>query len=244
MLNQGKGAWAVNNLRKYLFPVWRHAASRGRIDRPPNLKPLRVHRGAPDAWTIDEMKRMLAVADNWWRALLLVGYWTLQRRRALFSIPVANIDLTGRWIDFPPAAMKAGVGIRCRVGGEAVVAIRHLAPCGDGLLFHWTNEDRIYSEFREILRRAGVRPSQRKNGLFHKLRRTGATHAVIRGGMRVVCDLLGQSDVYVTKRYIDKTQLPGHDVTELLPMLMDDGTNPRGPDHGDFHEAKTPTDES
>lgn len=230
MLDQGRTAWGVNNFRKYLFAVWRHAASRGLVDRAPLLKPLRVKRGAPDAWTIDEMKRILSVANEWWSALLLVGYWTLQRRRALFSIPVANVDLDAGWIDFPPAAMKSAIGIRCRVGADAVAAIRRLAPLDRELLFVWPGDEKERDrQFRALLRRAGVAPSKRKNGLFHKLRRTGATHAVIRGGMVVVCDLLGQSDVYVTKRYIDKTQLPGHDVTRLLPLLVPENVDDEQP---------------
>jgi hypothetical protein len=55
--------------------------------------------------------------------------------------------------------------------------------------------------------------------------------------MAVVCDLLGQSSIYVTKLYIDKTQLPGHDVTRLLPLLMDEATNPRGPENGNGHKT-------
>ncbi len=200
-LEQGGTAWAVNNFRKHFFAVWRHAASRGIIDRPPLLRPLRVHRGAPDAWTIDEMKRILAAADDWWQAMLLVGYWTLQRRRALFSIPTANVDIEGGWIDFPPSAMKAGVGIRCRIGADAVAAIRRLAPLTGERLFTWGRKGSYLGrEFSGILRRAGVPPSKRKNGQFHKLRRTAATHLAARGHLQTVCDLLGHSQVYVGKR--------------------------------------------
>ena len=168
--------------------------------------------------------------------LLLVGYWTLQRRRALFSIPTANVDIEGGWIDFPPSAMKAGVGIRCRIGADAVAAIRRLAPLTGERLFTWGRKGSYLGrEFSGILRRAGVPPSKRKNGQFHKLRRTAATHLAARGHLQTVCDLLGHSQVYVGKRYICKELLPGHDATALLPQLMDDATNPRGPENGNSH---------
>jgi hypothetical protein len=79
----GKSNYAINNVRRAWFAQWRHAATAGLVDRHPTVKKFKVPRQAPDAWTIEEMKRMLSVADTWWRAILLVGYWTLQRRRAL-----------------------------------------------------------------------------------------------------------------------------------------------------------------
>jgi hypothetical protein len=238
MKDRGQTNWAVNNIRKCWFAQWRHAAEAGLVIRPPMIRAFKTGRGAPDAWTIEEMKRILAVANPWWRALLLVGYWTLQRRRALLSIPAANVDLVDGWIDFPPASIKTDTGIRCRIGPDAVAAITALGPPRGLYLFEWRRRlQTLHDEFRDLLKRAGVRPSRRRNGHFHKLRRTGATHAVIRGGMAVVCDLLGQSSIYVTKRYIDKTQLPGHDVTRLLPLLMDDVPN-GGLQNGDRHETK------
>jgi integrase len=219
-----KSNWSINHVRRAWFTQWRHAHAGGLVAKLPTLRALKVGRGAPDAWTIDEMKRLLGAADPWWRAILLVGYWTLQRRRALLSIPDANVDLAGGWIDFPPSSIKTDDGIRCRIGPDAVAALRAFWPATGGLLFRWETKKlkALHEQFGELLRRAEVRPSVRKNGQFHKLRRTGATHAVIKGGMAVVCDLLGQSSIYVTKRYIDKTQLPGHDVTRLLPVLTDE----------------------
>ena len=142
------------------------------------------------------------------------------RRRALLTIPADAVDLAGGWIDFPPSSIKTNDGIRCRIGSDAIAAIRPLAMSTIGICFDATP---IASAANSaLLQSAGVPASYRDNCHFHKLRRTGATHAVIRGGMAVVCDLLGQSSIYVTKKYVDKSQLAGHDVTRLLPLLMDE----------------------
>jgi len=161
----------------------------------------------------------LAAATPWWRALLLVGYYTLQRRRALFEIPVDNVDLEQGWIDFPPSGNKTSVGPRCRIGADCVVALRPHLVDAHPLVFRRPPD--LHRQFRALLKAANVRPSQRHNGQFHKLRRTGVTHTCARGGLAVICDLLGHSSIYLTLRYIDHTQLPAHDTNRLLPQLLD-----------------------
>jgi hypothetical protein len=241
MKERGKTSWALNNCRKYWFSILRDAEQNGAIDRAPRIRAFKVMRGAPDAWSRAEMKQILAAANAWWRAILLTGYYTLQRRRALFSIPLANVDLAAGVIEFPPTSIKTHNGIRCRIGADAVAAIRAVWPAEGDLLFTWPGGDKkqVYDQFRALIARAGVRPSVRRNGLFHKLRRTGATHCCIRGGgMQVVCDLLAQSGVYVTKLYIDKTQLPGYDTSKLLPLLIDDEHSPLTQGTDDGHENR------
>lgn len=189
-----------------------------------------MERESPDAWTLEEMRRIIAAADDWWRALLLLGYWTLQRKRALFGLPIRNVDLESGMVEFPASAIKNRGGLRCKVGDDAIAAIKKIlvhctkkqVHCSTNL-FTWAHDQHTLNlQFDALLDAARVPRSRRKKlNKFHKLRRIGATHAVIRGGMSVVCDLLGHSSIYVTKRYIDTTQLPGHDVTRLLPCLTD-----------------------
>lgn len=212
-------AYVVNKHRACWFAQWRFAHDQGLIATLPRFPKMKVEMRAPDAWTLDEMKRLLAVATPWWKALLLVGYYSLQRRRALFGIPAAHVDFDQAWIDFPPSSNKTSVGPRCRIGPDCIAALREIWPTVGKLIFE--RPPAVHVEFRKLLKAAGVRPSQRRNGQFHKLRRTGATHACARGGLSVVSTLLGHSSVYVTLRYIDQTQLPAHDTTRLLPQLLD-----------------------
>ncbi len=223
MRDQGKTPWAVNNVRKYWFAVWRHAKAGGHVAALPSIKRIKTGRSRPDAWTLDETARIVAAASPWWRALLLVGWWTLLRRRSLFEIEPADVDYAAGWIDLPPSALKNGVAKRVRVGRDALDALGAISGPPRRRVFEWRhNPKRLDSEFRSLLAAAGVAPSRRRNlNLFHKLRRTAATHAAIRSGLAVVCDLLGHSERYVTERYIDTSLLPGHDATAILPSLTD-----------------------
>lgn len=224
----------VNNYRAKLFSVWRFAYDRGLLNTLPRVEKLKEHIDEPDAWTEDEARRILEAAERlegsplagiprnkFWKALLLVGYWTALRRGSLLAIERSDVDLENGWLYLPGNKIKNKRGKRFRLGPDALNAIREIWMPPRELLFPWTREiSETKRDFRKILQLAGIAPSRRKSMTqMHKWRRTVATLAAMRGGLASAIALLGHSGADVTKRYIDPSKLPGNDATEFLPTL-------------------------
>jgi hypothetical protein len=74
---------------------------------------------------------------------------------------------------------------------------------------------------RRILSRLASEGDRLPNSLFHKLRRSVATHTSARAGLAAAIALLGHSGPELTARYIDPSFLPANDATEWLPSLTD-----------------------
>lgn len=231
------------------FAVWRFAHELGRVEHGPNAPKLREDLDDPDAWTVDEAARILQAAAEfelpgratsidgvpaglWWRAILLVGWWTGQRRGALLKLRRADVDLATRCVEFPASITKTGRGRRYRLGADAVEAVSAIWQPERELLFPWPFTMKGLSlHFALIVEAAGVPASKRRTlTLFHKWRRTVATHVAARGGLSAAVDILDHSSPRVTERYLDRTMLPGRDASRYLPPLAPAGEPDAGGD--------------
>lgn len=237
--DQGLSAVSINSAhRATIFAAWRYAVELGRVDRDPRIRKLKEHRHAPDAWELADVRQLLDATSvmngrHWlgpvdlgafWRALLWVEYYTGVRRRTLFAIRQADVDLeTGR-IYLRPETMKNRQGQRTRIGADALEAVSAIWQPTRELLFPWPYRiETIWDHFRKIQKAAGIPDSALSKGRFHKLRRTTATHAAINAGLPAAIALMGHSGADVTRRYIDPSKMPGTDPTEFLPSLEDLG---------------------
>jgi integrase len=236
LLKSGRRPATINNkYRAAILAVWRDAVERGLVARSPRVKKLKEFHNPPDAWSIDEMKRILATAalyragemygpvrrNLWWCAILLLGYWTGLRRGSLLSIHTRDLDLRKAVLYVPGESMKNRQGQLFALPAEVVRAIRKIMPPERELLFECPVQPNTVSKhFKALLGAAGIRPGRHQRlNLFHKLRRTTCTELAARASTALASSLLGHSDEYVTARYIDPTRAKAHDVTKILPRL-------------------------
>lgn len=255
LLDEGAKPVTVNRYRGHLFAIWNLAFEQGLLERPPRIKKLRTHLEEPDAWSLDEIRRILDAAarfqPHWskpgfhagrfWRALLLVCWYTALRRGSLLKLRRQDVNLDAAELYVPADKMKNKRGKRFKLGPDAVEAIRRLHEgAEEEALFPWPyGIGSLGDHFRRILDAAGVPPSHRNNGHFHKLRRTCASFAAANGGMSAAIALLGHSSEYVTLRYLDPRMLPGNDATKLLPPL---NLSPAAPE-GNGHDRQEPAED-
>jgi integrase len=76
-----------------------------------------------------------------------------------------------------------------------------------------------YKHFDLLIDAAGIRRHRRKGfGKFHALRRSTATLMAAAAGVGAASTLLGHTDTYVTRRYVDPSAVT-LDATTVLPSL-------------------------
>lgn len=236
MLAEGLSTNTVNGARGYLCAIWRVAHERRLLETLPRVRKVRVHLHEPDSWTAEELMLILESVDLergqyvgierslWWRAFLLVGYYTALRRGALLRLRRQDVNLATGWIDVPPHFMKNRRGKKFRIGPDAIEAVANICPRTDSrtdprALFPWPLErSTINHHWKRLLVRAGL-PTGRRQGP-HKLRRTTATMVAVEAGMHAAMSILGHSEEYMTMRYVDPSKLPGADATKFLPPLI------------------------
>lgn len=229
---RGVRAVTVNAHRSRLFAIWRLAVERGLLSRDPRVRKLRAASDAPDAWTLEEMRRIIDAPLNlawpgpiagiprgpYYQALLLLALYTALRKGSLFELPRSAVDLSTGWVEVSGTIIKNGRGKRFRVGADAIAAVQAIWRPERELLFPFPFSDGVlHRDIRRILAAAGVSPSTRKSMTqLHKVRRTTATALTVQRDIAAAAELLGHSNTEVTRRYVDTSKLPGCDMTALL----------------------------
>lgn len=242
MVALGLNPNTANAARSNLLAIWRMAWRRRLIEHAPRVEKLRGHHEEPDSWDEDELRRIIAAVDrvdysglvagfnfaDYWRALLLTGYYTALRRSSLFKIRSADVDLAAGRIYVRADSMKTGRGKSFRVGPDCIAALRPIWSADRELLFPWPyGLTAMFQHFRRILRAAGIATGRRRSlQMFHKLRRSSATMIHRRAGMQAASDLLGHSSAQMTLKYIDPSQLDDRDATRHLNPLVDLAATP------------------
>ncbi len=229
MLKQGYARATANTARGYLCTLTRHAYRKRLVERLPDVPKLREHRRLPDAWTMDEVTRLLEAcrstpgrfgplpAGKAWEALVLVLYDTGLRHRAAMAIEQDHVDLDTGWLYVPAENQKNRVEQRFRLSPQAVAALRAIWSPPRRLVFPMDFCSRVlFARFRRILIRAGL-PATRRD-MFHKLRRTTATQIARVAGIEAAARQLGHAASDVTRRYVDpRIANRDYDATAYLP---------------------------
>ena len=228
---RSRAAATVKKDRSHLRACWEFAARRGLVKTWPTIVPIKVPERVPEAWTTDQMRKLIESAGKeqvtldgipaglWWRALLMLAYDTGERCSALVEM---------RWRQFLGDAViftaetrkKKQRDILREISPETVAAL--LAIRGSrGLeekIFPWPRtQSYLWRRLEIILKRAGL-PSGRRDK-FHRIRRTTASYYEAAGGSAQ--RLRDHASPQTTRLYLDPRIVKGVSAPSVIPRLTE-----------------------
>ena len=195
-------------------------------------KKLREVLNQPESWTLDEMKKLLAAArrfrigetygplqcNAWWAAMLHVAYETGLRRGSLLSI--RQSDIAAGWLTIDGSNTKSLKGQSFRLSEKTISALREIWEPEQNMVFDHCPPYALNKHFGLLIDAAGIRRCRRKGlGKFHMIPPHDSNADRSPGRLAAASSMLGHSDSYVTRRYVNPTQLK-HDATGILPSLV------------------------
>jgi len=176
----------IRNRRGDILAIWRYAAEEHGLCQPPidrRIRAVSVQRNIPEAWTLEEMKLLIAAAKNvpgyyqcgvkcadWWECFIRVGYDTALRLSDLLALPVYIGGM------FCVVQEKTQNAITCQLRQTTIEALARMREPKRSLLFEW-NMDRtaLWRHWKDfILTPAGLKTGHREGP--QKLRRTSVSH--------------------------------------------------------------------
>jgi integrase len=181
------------------------------------------------AFTAEEMRRLLAVAD--WRApMYLTAYHTGLRRAELQALIWGDLNLEA---PKPYVAIRASTSKNRKrailpLHRDVVTTLRSMRPVdvsADSLVFRHLSR---LIRFKKDLKAAGI-PYKDVQGRyldFHSFRHTTCTNLAMAGvGVRTAMELMRHSDAKLTNTvYTDATQLHTAEAVESVPSVLDGGS--------------------
>ena len=210
--------------RSQIRALWEFAARRGLTDQFPLLRPIRVPERIPEAWTADEVRRLIEAAGDhegvfagvpaglFFQALIRVLFDTGERISAVMALRWA--DVGDGLVTFRAETRK--MQTRDVIRGispptaAALEKIRRPRP----LVFVWDRcESNLWRHIGLVNKRAGL-PRDRKSK-FHRLRKTCASYAAAAGldPQR----LLDHSSPATTRAYLDPRIVTQRQACDVLP---------------------------
>jgi len=166
--------------RRILQAVLNWGAEQG-LCPPIRLPRIKVPQPTPEAWTIEQVNRILQTASrwpgrvgqwparDWWPALILTVYWTGARISSILAAKPSDWD--GQYLILRHT--KTGKQAVYRLHEQAAEAIRRIYDPQAERLFVWPyHRRRLFAVMRQIIEAAGVPSPKYRRGLFHRLRRT------------------------------------------------------------------------
>lgn len=234
MITSGLSPASANTTRASLLALWRYAVKRGVLtEGPRDVDKLKEPRRLPEAWTMEEMGRIIEAAREqprpvtgipcppglFFETLILVAYDTALRLRALRNIRRKDWNPERSELTVEAEYMKHKVSQTFAVSEQTAEAIRRMTAQSDPkreILFDWPlQEEALHFSYRQILKRAGLYRSPKDS--FHKLRRTAASHLTRALGIEAASRQLGHSSVQMTRRYVDPRMTGDHRAADHLP---------------------------
>jgi len=229
----------ANKIGRVLYAQWKHAHRKRYVESLPRPEFFREPERIPEAWSIDEFRLIVAtsrrtdgwvgsvLASAWWPALLLTIWNTGARISAVMAIRTEWVDFEGGYVSIYFHVQKDRADLVVELQDETVEALTAIEPDPDGLLFgEWPYDRGDHSwralgrRYRKILRAAGL-PYDRREDLFHKIRKTFATCVASSHGLVVAQEKCGHSSATVTRRYVDPRQTKRPSVRDMLPSVAE-----------------------
>ena len=203
----------INERIGRITALWRFLAMRGMVARHPPTHRLTEPRRIPQAWSMDEMARVLAAVSAargsldgiperlWWRSLILAMWDSGERITALMQAQWGDVDLTGGYLRVPAEHRKGRRTDRLyRIAIDTIASLRAIGQPPRELVWPWPlHPTYLWTRYGALLKKAGLPHDARSK--FHRIRRSVASY-VEAGGMNAT-DFLGHSSRSVTLRYLD-----------------------------------------
>lgn len=240
--SEERSAGTTDKARRTLLLLWTFAVKKKLItDKPHDVPVFESPDRCPEAWTVDEMQRLLKSARvalplrqsrkrtiQWtarcWTALILTVYDTSLRIHSVLQCKRCDINLETGMLRTHGEHQKHGNDERQRLHPETVAAIKamieEIGPTER--LFPWPFKERlIWKHFKKILTNAKLSATSRD--LFHKIRRTSYTmvHALL--GPEAATQHAGHAS-NLSKYYLDtevarQVAVDKKDAVDVLPRF-------------------------
>lgn len=230
---RGLSAHSVNERRNKLRALWEWCARKKLVDEFPTIARMKAPRRIPRAWTIEQIRRLMAacrkepgellpgvLAADWWMALGFLQWDTAERIGALLACQWDWLDTESATLLIPAEARKGqDSDALFMLGPSTMAALARLKPAGQELILPWPqSQATFYSRYGDILLRAGL-PTDRKSKT-HRMRKSVASHLQARGHDAAMA--LGHSTPQVTRdSYLDPSIVGKPALTSVLPSLAD-----------------------
>jgi integrase len=185
----------------------------------PTKRTMRLHRAeqGPKLFTAEEIRQMLDTAGVQLKAMLLLGINAGFGNSDCGNLPLAALDLDGRWIDY--ARPKTGINRRCPLWPETVKALKAVLakraapkdPADAGLVFitkygfSWvkdTTTNPVSQETAKLLRRLQI--NGRKGLGFYTLRHVFRTAADETKDQPAVDFIMGHESPHMSSVYRER----------------------------------------
>lgn len=195
-----------------LMALWRFAYRKRLCENSPRDVPLiAVPKSIPQAWTPDQIYRILdacdsvAPLDGWdgrhWKALVLAIYDTSARISALLQTKASQFDPDRGLLRTAAEHQKQNAEQLHQLHAETTAALLATFDGPRELLFPWPlNKERIWPHFKKILAVAEL-PTTRRD-MFHKIRRTSYTLTYALLGPHAATEHAGHS-ADLSQHYLD-----------------------------------------
>jgi integrase len=222
--------WTCKREVGSLSLLWRFAWKRKLTDLDPrdaDIPPVRLRQEPPIALTVQQVEAILdscrfersnirgteILKSAWWRALVLVLYWSGARIGAIIDANRDDLDERTGWLHLRAESAKTGAGQWCQLPLDVVRSIP-----GADFLFPWPYGRRqLFAALKRIVVRAGL-PASREYR-FHAFRRTAATLATAESSLDVARRALGHTRESMTLRYIDP-RVSSQPLLTVLPKVV------------------------
>lgn len=255
-LEAGRSVHTVNKIHRVARAIAKYAWICDAIDAPLKCRKLKGPKHVPTAWSIDELSRLLAAAETqsgtvgglltriFAPAMLWFLWSTGARINAALQTLTEDFDPETRFVCLRAGVQKQRADQWIRLQPQAVAAclrLRSRERAMPKLFGDWEHRKPPYELLKRVVLDAGLEGAipRRRSGdaeelvwrkhLFHKFRRTTATHARGRQGEEATRNFLGHAHVSTTRAYIDPRFGEGVDSCELLPALPGQEPEPTRP---------------
>lgn len=201
----GRSPFTIKQRRISLLVLWRSAWEDGLAPPLQPVKRLKPLQHDPQAWTVDEVRQLLAAAEAssrplFWCSLVRAGYDSGLRLGNLLALRVEQVAAIVRL-----RQVKVGTPVSIQFRPETLEAIAAQVDgrgATDLVWPLWGRREAFYRAFRRLVASAAIRP-----GTFRWLRRTAATQTE-RVAPGSATALLGHASRSTTEAwYIDRSQL-------------------------------------
>lgn len=192
-----------------------------------SLPRMRKIRHAPQAYTADEVARMIRLAKQrigqidgkpaawWWSTLLYAAWCSGERIGALLELRWQDVDLDGQTLLFRAETRKGRCAdIQRAITPDLAKMLRSQAGKPDDKVWRWDrNYHSLWPSLRLLCRKAGVRGTG-----FHRLRKSSASYVALGGGDAT--EHLGHASPEMTRQhYLDPRITSPKKALDYLPPL-------------------------